>query len=74
MSQIINNVVSEYDMPTSTTDKICNTCIKEDVCSIKGDCANACKRITQISEEVNIFIDTTIVCKKWSSKPSGNIR
>ena len=49
-------------------DRICDTCNKEDVCMYKGELAQAAKEITQISERVNVFIDTDIRCKKWSGK------
>ena len=52
----------------SKGDRICNTCNKEDVCMYKGELAQAAKDITQISERVNVFIDTDIRCKKWSGK------
>ena len=54
--------------PKSDGDRICNTCNKEDVCMYKKDLAQAAKEITQISERVNVFIDTDIRCKKWSGK------
>lgn len=57
----------------SNGDRICNTCGKEDVCMYKGELAQAAKEITQISERVNVFIDTDIRCKKWSGKVS-NVR
>ena len=57
--------------PASNEDKICDTCIKEDVCMYKGELAQAAKEITQISERVNVFIDTDIRCKKWSGKVSN---
>ena len=53
----------------SNGDRICNTCNKEDVCMYKGELSQAAKEITQISERVNVFIDTDIRCKKWD----GNI-
>lgn len=53
---------------TGNGDRICNTCSKEDVCMYKGELAQAAKEITQISERENVFIDTDIRCKKWSSK------
>ena len=34
----------------------------------KGELAQAAKEIIQISERVNVFIDTDIHCKKWSGK------
>ena len=51
--------------------RICDTCNKEDVCMYKGELAQAAKEITQISERVNVFIDTDIRCKKWSGKVSN---
>ena len=55
--------------PASNGDRICDTCNKEDVCMYKGELAQVAKEITQISERVNVFIDTDIRCKKWD----GNI-
>ena len=40
-------------------------------CMYKGELAQAAKEITQISERVNVFIDTDIRCKKWSGKVSN---
>ena len=54
--------------PANNGDRICNTCNKEDVCMYKGELAQVAKEITQISERVNVFIDTDIRCKKWSGK------
>ena len=95
MSDVINGVASEYEMPrepkfypddsklprtncnipmpnvkppANNGDRICDTCNKEDVCMYKGELAQAAKEITQISERVNVFIDTDIRCKKWSGK------
>ena len=95
MSDVINGVASEYEMPrepkfypddsklprtncnipmpsvkppASNRDRICDTCNKEDVCMYKSDLAKAAKEITQISDRVNVFIDTDIRCKKWSGK------
>ena len=55
----------------SNGDRICDTCSKEDVCMYKGELAQAVKEIAQISERVNVFIDTDIRCKKWSGKVSN---
>ena len=55
----------------SNGDRICDTCNKEDVCMYKGELAQAAKEITQISERVNVFINTDIRCKKWSGKVSN---
>lgn len=52
-------------------DRLCNTCNKEDVCMYKGECAQAVKEITKISERENVFIDTDIRCKKWSGEVSN---
>lgn len=98
MSDVINGVVSEYEMPrepkfypddsklprtncnipmpnvkppASNGDRICDTCNKEDVCMYKGELAQATKEITQISDRINVFIDTDIRCKKWSGKISN---
>ena len=98
MSDVINGVASEYEIPrepkfypddsklprtncnipmpnvkppVNNGDRICDTCNKEDVCMYKGELAQAAKEITQISERVNVFIDTDIRCKKWSGKVSN---
>ncbi len=96
MSEINNDVASEYEMPREpkfyensslpktdcnitmpnvrqpigSGDRICDTCIKEDVCMYKAELAQAAKEIIQISERTNVFIDTDIRCKKWSEKIS----
>lgn len=57
--------------PASNGDRICDTCNKEDVCMYKSELAQAAKEITQISERVNVFINTDIRCKKWSGKVSN---
>ena len=57
--------------PANNEDRICDTCNKEDVCMYKGELAQAYCDITQISERVNVFIDTDIRCKKWSGKVSN---
>ena len=87
MSDVINGVASEYEMPrepkfyhansklprtncnipmpnvkppANNGDRVCDTCNKEDVCMYKGELAQAAKDIAQISERVNVFIDTMI--------------
>lgn len=52
-------------------DRMCDTCNKEDVCMYKEELSQAVKEIAQISERVNVFIDTDIRCKKWSGKVSN---
>lgn len=64
----IENSHSNVKLTSSNGDRICNTCNKEDVCMNKAELAQAAKEITQISERVNVFIDTDIRCKKWSGK------
>ena len=56
---------------SDNSDRICDTCIKEDVCMYKGECAQAAKDISLIAERKNVFIDTDIKCKKWSGKVSN---
>lgn len=56
---------------SDNSDRICDTCIKEDVCMYKGECAQAAKDISLIAERTNVFIDTDIKCKKWSGKISN---
>lgn len=62
-----NSIYISNDI-ASNGDRICNTCNKEDVCMYKAELAQVAKEITQISERVNVFIDTDIRCKKWSGK------
>ena len=57
--------------PANNGDRICDTCNKEDVCMYKSELVKAAKEITQISDRVNVFIDTDIRCKKWSGKVSS---
>lgn len=57
--------------PANNGDRICDTCNKEDVCMYKDELVRAAKEITQISERINVFIDTDIRCKKWSGKVSN---
>lgn len=52
-------------------DRICNTCIKQDVCMFKSECIKAAKDISLIAERTNVFIDTDIRCKKWSGEVSN---
>lgn len=63
-----NIPMPEVKSPIKNGDRICDTCNKEDVCMYKAELVQATKEITQISERVNVFIDTDIRCKKWSGK------
>jgi hypothetical protein len=47
------------------SDKLCNTCIKEDVCSIKDELQEIIKKIGFIEQEHNISVDIDIKCSKW---------
>ncbi len=49
-------------------DRICDTCIKLDVCMLSNDLNKAVKDIKDISERTGVFIDTDIRCKKWFGK------
>lgn len=63
-----NIPMPEVKSPATNGDRICSTCNKEDVCMYKAQLTQAAKEIVQISERVNVFIDTDIRCKKWSGK------
>ena len=52
----------------NSNNRICDTCSKEDVCMYKEELAKAVKDIMQISDRVNVFIDTDVKCKKWLGK------
>lgn len=54
--------------PISSGDKICSTCNKEDVCMYKTELEQVIKEITRTSENVSVFIDINIKCKKWTGK------
>lgn len=68
-----NTFTTSINQYSDNGDKICDTCIKQDVCMFKDECTKAVKDIRLIAERTNIFIDTDIRCKKWSGKIS-NIR
>ena len=55
-------------MTENNNNRICNTCSKEDVCMYKEELAKAVKDIVQISDRINVFIDTDVKCKKWLGK------
>lgn len=69
--KLIDDVMPSVKPPASNSNRICNTCNKEDVCMYKSELAQAAKEITQILERKNVFIDTDIRCKKWSGKVSN---
>ena len=68
------NANANVKPPTSNRDKICDTCIKADVCMYKGELVQAANEIARISERINVFINTDIRCKNWSSKKISNYR
>lgn len=45
--------------------KICDNCIKADVCKFKEEYMKAIKDIQDISERTNVFIRTNVSCEKW---------
>lgn len=56
-------------------DKMCEFCAKEDVCNIKDEATKAYKDILEIEGRTNVFINTTVNCKKFLRKPPvSNIR
>ena len=55
-------------MIENNNNRICNTCSKEDVCMYKEELAKAVRDIMQISDRINVFIDTDVKCKKWLGK------
>lgn len=44
--------------------KICDGCIKADVCMFKKECTKAIKDIQNICERTNVFIKVDISCEK----------
>ena len=57
--------------PASNGDRICDTCIKADVCVLSSDLHKAVDNIKEISKRTGVFIDIDIRCKKWSGKVSN---
>lgn len=56
-------------------DQMCEFCVKEDVCNIKEESTKAYKDILEIEGRTNVFINTTVNCKKFLRKPPvSNIR
>jgi hypothetical protein len=59
----------------SVRDQMCKFCAKEDVCNIKEESTKAYKDILEIEGRTNVFINTTVNCKKFLRKlPVSNIR
>lgn len=53
-------------------DQMCEFCAKEDVCGIKEEAARAYKDIIDIEGRTNVFINTTVNCKKFLRKIERN--
>lgn len=47
--------------------KICDTCIKEDVCKFREEFIDTVNKIGKIQEETNL-VQTDISCKKYNKK------
>lgn len=45
--------------------KLCDNCIKADVCKFKEEYMKAVKDIQAITERKNVFIKTNVSCEKW---------
>ena len=56
----------------STREQICEICAKEDVCSIKEELMRAYSDILDIEGRTNVFINTTVSCKKFLYKVGSN--
>ena len=67
---IIFSISPEDKNISNSENKVCDTCIKEDVCLYKNECKAAVDAINDISSKKNVFIDTAIKCKKWNSNAS----
>lgn len=68
-------VVSKYATtppmpPASNKDRICDTCVKADVCAFISIFHKAVNDIKDISKRVGLYIDTDISCQKWVGKIS----
>lgn len=57
---------------TLSKDEVCETCAKEDVCSIKEELTKAYKDILDIEGRTNVFISTSVKCNKFLRKPPAN--
>jgi hypothetical protein len=56
-------------------DEVCEICAKEDVCSIKEELMRAYKDVLDIEERTNVFINTSVKCKKFLRKQqTSNMR
>jgi len=64
------------DNPTNVSEqhRICNTCVKKDVCMYKPQVEKAEADINKISERPNVCIEVSIKCKHWLGEQRVNIR
>lgn len=53
-------------------DQMCEFCAKEDVCCYKDEQTKAYKDILEIEGRTNVFINTTVNCKKFLRKTESN--
>ncbi|MDF2590532.1 MAG: hypothetical protein K0S41_4375 [Anaerocolumna sp.] len=53
-------------------DETCEDCAKSDMCSIQEEFMRAYKDILEIEGRTNVFINTSVKCKKFLRKPSVN--
>lgn len=56
----------------SLRDETCEDCAKADVCSIKEEFTKAYKDILDIEGRTNVFVNTSVKCKKFLHKPVVN--
>lgn len=58
--------------PASNKDRICDTCIKADVCAFIHGLHKAINDIKNISKRVGLYIDVDVSCQKWVGKISDS--
>lgn len=71
-----NNINNETPLVRILSkDCACNSCVKSDVCNLQDSLNKAINDIRDVEERTNVFIKTTISCKKYFAKPvSSGIR
>ena len=70
--RMISKTNQDVKLSVYNENRFCDTCIKEDVCMYKEELNKAIKDISEISDHINVFIDTDIKCKKWSGVVSNH--
>lgn len=63
----------DFSKIDKSRNKICESCVKEDVCQYKEECMKAVKDIESIKDRLNVFISADLMCKKWNERPSVNV-